>query len=260
MGNHCEEYLESIISKVGSTCRLLDISYNVKSFDVIGQNYFGDLIPFELTGLVNDKKVCLHLIMKLAPTDERFRVSGALTLFFAKEIYIYSTLLPAYKKIEQDISSKLNYVSPKCYYVCREYCKEALVIEDMRSIGYKIYTERFLDYKHIRISLIELAKFHALSFILKNKDSKVYKELADICVPLDKNTNERFMLILEDRLDKALLKFKETKYELFLQDLRGHYEKYITLVSEPDSATVICHGDIWKENLLFKYEVKRVVS
>lgn len=248
MSSYPEEYLKNIITNVALANKLEKYDYTLNDFDDIGQNYFGVLIPIVLTGFRDGQRVDFHLVMKLAPTDERFRVSGALTLFFAKEIFVYSTLFEAYKRLQ---SSNNQFVFPNCYYVDKEYCKEALVIEDMRFKGYKLHTEMYLNYNYTISSIVELSKLHALSFILKEKETQLHEEVLKICVPLNPETNKRFMNILEDRLDKALVVFKDTKYENFLNDLRRNYEEYINNMVNSVKGTAVCHGDIWKENILF---------
>lgn len=255
MNNISEEYIKSVIANVASHNSLCDWKYTVRNFESIGQNYFGVLIPIVLTGNRDDGETNLHMVLKLAPTDERYRVSGALTSFFSREIYFYSILLAVYNKLQSAFPRFTPFISPDCYYFCKEYCREVIAIQDMSVQGYKTYTRKFLTYEHIIVSLTELAKFHALSFILKMKYSNIYEEVVKVCQPLKEKTNKRFMNILENRLDKAMLHFKDTKYITLLNNLRNHYVNYIEMIAVAVKGTVICHGDIWKENVLYKYEV-----
>lgn len=255
MCDELDEYIKTIISKVASACKLSNYEYVLNKFDSIGQNYFGVLIPLILQGISGDKQVKLHIVLKLAPTDERYRVSGALTLFFNREIFIYSILFKAYDSLQTHLDSFSRYIAPACYYVCKEYCKEVLAIEDMRAQGFQLYTDSFLDYNHTSISMVTLGRFHALSFLLRLKEYKLYEEVVKNCVPLNIQTNKRFMQILEDRLDKALQYFSNTKYMDFLQDLRKRYVKYIEDMYDSVKGVALCHGDIWKENILFNYKV-----
>ncbi|CAH1636066.1 unnamed protein product [Spodoptera littoralis] len=174
----------------------------------MAQNYFGELIPITLSGTRNGFSVSYNIVLKLAPINEEYRVSGAVTVMFARETYVYSTLLKAYREIQQHLPIQSQYVIPKCYYVHQEYLKEAIALQDMTVEGYRPYVhDMFLDLDHTLISLKSLAKLHSLSFILQNKKPQQFEDIMTICVPLTENTNSRYMDIMKDRLDKALKKF-----------------------------------------------------
>lgn len=250
-----EKYIKEILDHVANGNNVTEWSVTRCDFEAIAQNYFGVLVPVVLTGKTNESAVSLGLVLKLAPTDERFRVSGALTLFFAKEIFVYSAALSKYEELQRTFSTS-PFVIPKCYFVRSDYCKEAIVMENMCTRGYKPYQDApFLDIDHMTVSLESLAKFHALSFILKNKDENVYKDVAEKCEPLTETTNKRFIEILKDRLSRAVETFGGTAYIALLQRLKENCVKFVEATAVGVKELAICHGDIWKENILFKYEV-----
>ncbi|XP_063832599.1 uncharacterized protein LOC135081744 [Ostrinia nubilalis] len=250
-----EEYIRSILDVIASICNLESYEYSRESFKTIAQNYFGVLVPVSLTAKNDGKMVNINLVLKLAPTDERYRVSGAVGVMFSREMYVYSTLLAKYHRIQESFPLKDHYLMPTCYYICKEYCKEAIAMENMCSRGFTPYTQSpFLDYAHIAVSLKSLAKFHALSFILKENEPETFKEVEIVCVPFTQETNKRFMEIILDRLQKAIEKFNGTGYVEVLNELRSNCGMYVEAAASSIQKPCICHGDIWKENILFKYE------
>lgn len=258
MNTITEEYLHSILIKITAYNNIKEYSYNTQKFETIGQNYFGIIIPvvINVVSSMKENKESLKLVLKLAPTDERYRVSGAVTQMFAREILMYDVVLKKYEEIQHDFIDKSKYVIPQCYYVCKDYCNEVIAMQDMCSIMYKPYThQNFLDIDHIRIALRSLAKLHALSFILKYQDLKLYEEVAKSFPPLTESAYKRYINIMIDRLSKAIQKFENTLYIPILNYLKMNcsiiFLKAINKVEE----TCICHGDMWKENILFKYEV-----
>lgn len=256
MSSLYQEYIRAILSKVADMNNLHDWSYTQVKFESIAQNYFGIIIPVVLSGRHDGKEVKFKLVLKLAPTDEQYRVSGAVTVMFAREIFVYSVILKEYQGIQKDFPLDEQYVIPQCYFVQKEYCKEVIVLQDMCGIDYKPYTqEMFLDLDHIIISLKALAKLHALSFILQNKNPELYDKISKICIPITERSYERYMHIMKDRLDKALEKFQNTQYVSQLQTLKRNCGKIFDLAVSAVQNTCICHGDIWKENILYKYEV-----
>lgn len=252
-----ETYIQAILNNVALELGVKEYSYESKTFESIAQNYFGILIPAHLKYLDNNKPEDVHIVLKLAPLDERYRVSGAVTTFFAKEIFTYSEVLRVYQEYLKTIPLPSQYTIPTLYYVCREYCKEAIVMENMCMKGYGPFTHgKFLDLNHIKVAIATLARFHALSMILEEKDEKLYSKVKEICVPLSEKSNKRYMDILIDRLQKAKKKLENTSYESQLNVLIENCVKYIEDAAFNVKRLCICHGDIWKENILFKYEVR----
>lgn len=250
-----KEYnLNEILQNVAQFCDLLEWHYSLRDFESMGQNYFGVLVPLYLIGTdCTEKEVKLSLVLKLAPTDKRFRLSDAVTRMFDREMFVYRVVLSKYREMQKNISV-VHFVIPTCYYIRQKYCEEVIVMQDMREDGYRPYTgHTFLDLDHMVVSLKSLAKFHALSFILKQIDEKLYTEIEKKCVPLSDLTDKRFLEVLSDRLLKALEKFADTEYVPLLSILQRNCAEYIKQTAEFTAATCICHGDMWKENILFKY-------
>lgn len=256
MSGISEEYLSAVIRKIAAVNHIEDWSYNQVKFQSIAQNYFGIIIPVVLLGKSKGEEIKLKLVLKLAPTNENYRVSGAVTVMFVREIFMYSVVLKKYQEMQKHMPKKSQFIMPQCYFVQELYCKEAIALQDMCEEGYKPYThEMFLDLDHTLISLKSLAKFHALSFHLKKDNPKLYEDIALSCVPLTDRTNLRYIEIVRDRLDKALKKFERTKYIPLLQKLKQNCAKFFNAAVHSVRNTCVCHGDIWKENILYKYEV-----
>lgn len=251
-----EKYLQTVIDNVASKLHLKEWSFTKQSFENVAQNYFGVLIPINLIGKVCESYINFPIVLKLAPMDERFRVSGAITIMFAREIFIYSKLLSKYQDIQNTLPVINQFIIPKCYYICKEYCHEVIAMENMCDKGYKPFVDSmFLDLNHINTALKSLARLHSLSFILKEKDMKLFEEAKDICVPLKESNNTRYIQILLDRLKKALKIFQNTCYAPLIEKLEHNCVNLIESTAYSVKSVCLCHGDIWKENILFQYEV-----
>lgn len=252
-----EEYISSIVSKVASNCNLIEWHHSVSKFDSIGQNYFGIIIPVTLNGCSDNKSKdskVIRIVLKLAPTDERYRVSGAVTLLFLREILVYSKLLEKYRQLQRNLHPNCQLVIPSLYHTDDAYCKEVIVMEDMTSKGYRPFVnDMFLDLQHVTVALKSLARLHSLSFILKEQDPRLYDEISDVCVPLSQKTNKRYFEVMLDRLTKAISKLESTQHMHLLEKLWRNCGKCYEI--DLANGKCISHGDVWKENILFKYEV-----
>lgn len=256
MGAITEEYIKQVLQKVSSEQGIKNWRFNEEKFESIAQNYFGIIVPIVLTGEIDGKEVQLNLVLKLAPTDKRFRISDAVTFMFAREIFAYSVVLKYYREVQNSFVPELHFVMPRCYYVQGEYHNEAIVMQNMIEDGYRPYThEMFLDLDHILISLKSLAKLHALSFILEHKNPELYSEILETCIPLTESSGKRYMEVMKDRLDKALKTFEGTEYVQLFQSLKSNCSQIFESVVTSVQKTCLCHGDIWKENVLYKYQV-----
>ncbi|CAH0677863.1 unnamed protein product [Spodoptera exigua] len=256
-----EDYLSGVVRRTALLCKLNNWSFVQEKFVNKAQNYFGELIPITLSGTRDGELVSYNIVLKLAPINEQYRVSGAVTVMFARETYVYSNLLKAYREILQRLPVRSQYIIPKCYYVQQEYCKEFIALQDMTVEGYRPYThEMFLDLDHTLVSLKSLAKLHSLSFILQHEKPQQYEDIMTICVPLTESTNSRYMDIVKDRLDKAMKKFPASNITPLLQKLRKNCAKYFKAAVYSVGNTCICHGDVWKENIMYKYEDNKPVS
>ncbi|OWR54196.1 hypothetical protein KGM_204673 [Danaus plexippus plexippus] len=174
---------------------------------------------------------------------------------FSREIFVYTKLFKKFLDLVNKLQFPFQYVIPECYYVCRDYCNEAVVLENMCEKKYMPFTgSMFLNKEHINVALSSLAKFHAMSFILKNNDKDFYKEAESVCVPLNEITNKRFIEILLNRLDKALIIFENTEYKDLIQRIKNHCTRLIRAATASVERVCLCHGDIWKENVLFQYK------
>ncbi|XP_034835821.1 uncharacterized protein [Maniola hyperantus] len=251
-----DEYIKAVINDIAITLNLKEWVYTKQNFEHIAQNYFGILIPINLNGKSDDiKNFKVPLVLKLAPTDERYRISGAVTIFFAKEIFVYTKVLHKYHEIQRTFSLSSQFVMPKCYYVRDSYCKELIALQNMCADNYKPFVNSmFLDINHIRVALLSLARFHALSYIFEKQDRRLYDMAKEFCVPITEKTNKRFMDILVDRLEKALVKFDNTDFVPLLEALKHNCVSIIESAANSVKSRCLCHGDIWKENILFKYE------
>ncbi|VVD03612.1 unnamed protein product [Leptidea sinapis] len=228
-----EDQISEVIQIIATNLRIKEWSYEKQSFKNIAQNYFGVLIPVSLFNLSNEDNVKLELVLKLAPTNEQYRVSGAVTTMFQKEIFVYTTIMPTYRKFQNDI----KHLEP-----------------NMCADGFMPFVESLvLDYNHILISLKCLAQFHAMSFILKETEHRLYKDIEEICVPLSRQTNKRFMDILKDRLMKAINKFSNSQYVQLFNYLFENCEQLVEDTFKNVNGLCLCHGDVWKENFLYKY-------
>lgn len=201
------------------------------------------------------KTVCLdgryNVVLKCAPTGQKLREVIPFETIFQREIYVYEIVFPIFKEIQQEHNVEELWESfPKCW--CTS--KEALVLENLKTQGFTLWSRsKEMDDGHMRLVLEEYAKFHALSFALRAHKAEVLKQIEDntedVYLPIIKkcgttetirNLSER---VWKDSFGESpSFDVVEVMEQLVAKGAAGKYG-------------VLCHGDTWCNNILFKYKV-----
>lgn len=194
------------------------------------------------------------------PTSSEQKEFMASTNLFHKETAIYSELL----------APMLSTASFK--FAARSYFSrdDILVLDDLSVQGYTLMPSRVgLSRKHVRIVLKSLAEMHARSMhfeqeILKKPLDKVYDEtLFEVQISRD---IAWFTTGLKTIEMMALKRSKYAKDPEVCQLIRDKFMKGLDriydLVREVPKKykKVLCHRDIWPNNLMFKFETSGKTS
>lgn len=227
-----------------------------------GDNFMGIITKLNLEDVGSNK--VLSVVVKTAASDPNTRAVMHIHAMFGREVWMYRNLIPIFKSIRKQSENDILQF-PECIEASDEDGNEWLAFEDMCSKGYSLHRPRLssLDETHMKIALTALAEFHALSFVLKHQDlllfNKLTKQVPDTVFP-PKSEGEMFKSYLGNVVERALNvisnKEHKEKLEKFCDNL---YEKIIEVL-QPNQYRVFCHGDYWKNNIMFKYKNGKPIS
>ncbi|XP_043281732.1 uncharacterized protein [Venturia canescens] len=173
---------------------------------------------------------------------------------FRKEVDLYKTVFP-------EVLQNLEKRSIPEYFFGRE--NDIIVLEDMANSGF-VMTDKFVsfDFQHCQIIIKKLAKFHAKSIIFEELEKRnLHKEFShcmqETLWPLTEGRSKRMfdaavkgvvsMIDLVENLDDSdRQKLKNTVQARSIE----HAKK---LLPSEKHRNVLCHGDLWANNILFKY-------
>ncbi|XP_060534510.1 uncharacterized protein LOC132706930 [Cylas formicarius] len=222
-----------------------------------GDNYLGEIYTIRVREKNGDR--VLNLILKSASTNAKLREVVVIKNIFSREAFLYQMVLPELYKLQEDKAISDRFTgSAKCYGTTLVDQEESILMENLKSDGFKLWERRKpMDEHHIELVFSEYARYHAASMALKQlkpeKFSELSENLGDVFATDNPSSQERwkayeqsvFQSILEvvnddDRLRMSAENFRDSK-DQFFEDLKQ--EKY-----------VITHGDCWTNNMLFKYE------
>lgn len=187
------------------------------------------------------------------PTSSEQREFMEATNLFLKEATIYSDLL-------SPMASKGLNCAAKSYF-SRD---NILVLEDLTLKGYKLMPPRAnFSQKHVQMVLKSLANLHAMSIhfektVLKEPLDKVYdKTLFEVTIDRDNTWYTTGLKTLE------MIALKGSEFardpvmcQLIQEKLMKGFGRIYELVREVPTKyrKVVCHRDIWSNNLMFKFD------
>lgn len=209
----------------------------------------------------------LSLIMKLPPDSkvrqERLNSKQA----FENEIFSYEILLPAMVKLQQDhcVDEKDGFFRfPKSYgtYADPENGNYALVMEDLAVRDYEMRNKfETWNFEHCKLVMIELGRYHALSFGLRDQSPAVFAELSK------RRPTFLMNLIDKEKVKNAwsqkytkISKMFETEENEWADKIEALGSTYVERIREccaqnaAEPFSVMNHGDCWNNNIMYRYE------
>lgn len=252
-----EAVKEALKAHKGGEARLT--SWQIKDFTSKGDNYASVVSSVELDFDLNGNDESITYIVKINPCHGMESFEETTHTIFLKEAEFYIKLLPQLNGVlrEHELSPL---AVPECHYGTLEKKKELIFLEDLRPRGFRMFDRRKgLDVAHASLVLKELARLHAASLLLQKKDPEYSKDTLLHRGWINMTDDGFGMLqVLEGVMDTGIMMLKKvggyessiTWAESTKSKLREIFEKQM----EPCKHQVICHGDAWNNNLLFKYD------
>ncbi|KAJ9590464.1 hypothetical protein L9F63_016495 [Diploptera punctata] len=227
-----------------------------------GDDHFTSLTSFvNLVIKFDDKTPETHpMVLKLPPENPVFRKYMRTEPQFYNEVVMYTEAIPAmleFIRSKCKLSTSEYEVFPKCYFGKWENMKGAVILEDMRNVGFRMCEERVvLDYGHCVVALKALGRYHAMSYGMKKLKSSSFYRLAKTFKETMFDTENFFQIIIA-RVVEYLERDKEFDNDT-LQRFKDHIKDaeklMLDLIKPKEPLAVLCHGDFCRNNVFFKYD------
>lgn len=258
-----KEECETIVSRYfKSKYNLLE--YKLRPISDELEGFLGQHMWLEVAAEHQNEIKNLSFFAKFAPTVDEVAEYCKQILAFGNEVWIFEKLIPEFKKYYPEFDSSFL---PKYYFSRGD---ELIVLENCVLTNYEVFdSPDILPLDHIRLVLKTLAKFHAASFIYEERKSEEMKQTYRLTDEYDNNLKESFfqfdtehlgykwqlasekcMHLIIDRMPEERIsreQFKQKFSELVLECFQ---------ISQPSSKfrNVVCHADMWRNNVMFRYE------
>ncbi|XP_063363838.1 uncharacterized protein LOC134652606 [Cydia amplana] len=251
--------LAEIIQKTAKIIDIHDIEYVIQYGCEDVDTFFSNTYLVDISGKRNGSKIKKKILIK-CHLDLNQRANF-------RELYkrghvFYNTIVPKLLEIQRTfkVIEGLKIKFPNCIYSSEEYNKEVMVLSQMQDT-YNIHN-RFLSISidQAKLTLKNMAKLHALSFVWETYYSEEFDEIKTI---LSKNVQYSDLVKLPNSMkycyDTSVNVVLNSSYKEKLTALDGHLLA-ILKTPPPLQYSTICHGDCWINNIIFKNKATRPVE
>ncbi|XP_018327210.1 uncharacterized protein LOC108738326 [Agrilus planipennis] len=249
------KHIRKLLHKLSLTEKLINITPSALS----GDGYLGMITKVYLVAVNNNGSTkTLNLIVKSATANPGVRSQLRIDVAFKTESIFYEKIFTVFDRLQTENGITEPFISVPCYYTCTDYLDETLILEDMKEQNYLMYKKSTsLDYDHIILSLKTYAKFHALSFALRDQKSDIFEQLRQEVKTTFTNSHPKELLQKFMESSNADLLASLSQDERIQNKMKEIVKRSVeTLLDEGTQENEYCvfiHGDCWLNNLLFKY-------
>lgn len=261
--------IKVLLEKVAEAEGLVDFEIVVGSNTKKNVNFLGELISVVVSGKqINangtkiDKK--LDLLCKFAPVHSLNK--GLKTeKMYEREIFFYKNVAPAFNRFQEEmkLSPDDRFTSfPKCYdAVCAPEDDTCVIImQDLRSEGFALWpNEKPTPFERVRLIVEELAKFHAISFAMKDQRPEQFAEFTKlddfVRVFL---TVDHFEAVFRQSIERAMKALRSEEHKSIFRECLQNYRDVCNNCLQgrfSDESCVVTHGDCWKNNVIYRSAV-----
>ena len=268
--NDLKKIIENYFYK---THKQINVKYKINKLlieKITRNGFLGDY--YSLTIFLSIKKVSyekfffknyISLFIKRLPSDNSY-LNGFNV--FTKEINIYKNLLPRLVYINDN--SHNNFITN--HYLTKN--DELIVFDNLKELNYKLFinekSKYLFDYEHLSLTLKVISRLHAASLILefrtKQKVYEMYKNcLVENAYPKDPS-NVRVIgfnnaVSVHCEFIKNIDKYKNLSNinEIITKFIEIMNQVYDYVLMSEVYQNVVIHGDLWCNNIMFKYDDHR---
>ncbi|XP_042874594.1 uncharacterized protein LOC122254789 [Penaeus japonicus] len=251
-----EAVKETLKADKGAEAQLT--SWRIEDFTKLGDNY-ASVVTSVVVGFTREgTESQTSYVVKINPCHGFQNMEKATNIGFVKETEFYGKLLPQLNSALEEAGLK-PLCFPAYYYSYLELGKELFFLEDLRQRGYKMFDRRKgLDVAHASLVLKELAKLHAASLLLQKKNPEYFKG-THLHMDWANAFNDAVDvgMMFGGYLDNAVTMLENIGgyggVIKWIQSIKPNIREIFEKELEPSKYHVLCHGDPWNNNLLFRY-------
>lgn len=253
--------LESLPKELqGFTKRIIEktnyIKYDieVKYFDTRGNNFLAEPYEIDITGEATDGEKKTNIFVKWQIPQQNFKLLPIENVYL-NEVFIYKDLSNIFTTLqdEANVPQKDRYKIAKSY---EETDNTAIILENLSKNGFRTYEKlEVISFKYAELAIKEMAKFHALTFVIEDKLPDYYNNkikvikspfiFNDDWAGLMRNICAHVASLYDNDVKERINNFSST----LIEKLPKYYDRQNSV------KCTLNHGDFKKNNLLVRTQV-----
>ncbi|XP_058455856.1 uncharacterized protein LOC131433087 [Malaya genurostris] len=204
----------------------------------------------------------ISFVSKIKPTEGKLAEEFKKSDIFDKEIFIYRTVLPKLGTIISNLGGTIELAPQLIYW--SDVSSNLLVLEDLTVRGYSVENQQLgLNMEQSKMAIEKLAFFHAASAILITENPNELAKYVKGTFHTDHKEKLKYFT-------SALTVIGESAAELGINSnvankLKALPQKALQKAidaygSDFQGLKVLNHGDLWTNNIMFKYNQTELVD
>lgn len=255
---NCSE-LHTCIEHVAEIKGINDFGYHVDYICGKSENYIANIFRVFIKGTGNENNNFSAIIKTLINTTRQ-------ELFHElhkREVIAYEKVISRFIEMQNSIDDNLRLVLCECIYSSIKKSNEVMILKDMELDGFvtdnKLARYEDLTFDQVSSVLSELAKFHALSFVFEKKDRDAFDQtilgFEDILFQNNFLNKSKLRNYFYESYEMSVNLVSDFEVKKKLEEIRDNILEILQMYAKSGKTNVMCHGDCWINNMLFKYEV-----
>lgn len=241
-------------------------SYSMSQGAQKGDNVIGKMLSLKVE---TEEETSLDVVVKsLLPLTGEVDAAAIGTSQFYVALQVFPAEMTYYQQVRPLLQQLTGYSLniPKMYSAKSDGLNDYIALEDLRPQGYKMADKRKgLTLHEVTKVLAKLAMLHAHSYAVLNQENEVMEELKNSV--LNGHVWGRKIADLDQEVffNKLVEKMQEVMREIGQADTAAKMQRFTDISyklllglwekrgTSPKYFQVILHGDLWTNNVLFKY-------
>ncbi|XP_049873422.1 uncharacterized protein LOC126371973 [Pectinophora gossypiella] len=257
--SRCHQDFIEILYKVAAKLNLRDLEYVIEYGSEDIDMFYTGIYKVDIKGAGEKQRVKYVAIVKWHG-DPKKRVSCR--ELYHREYIFYECIVPELLDIQRrfEIIEGLKMKFPNCILANIELNKETIVF--LRDNKFRCL-DRFhkIDLAHASLVIKNLAKLHALSFVLEKTKPKFLEEIKKQCSKDVQYSDPTYV-------SKSMVYYFNTSVNVVwdptakekLKALAPSIVRVLNKCTTSGPHSVLCHGDCWNNNIFYIYQRNRPVD
>ncbi|KAI8123577.1 hypothetical protein FF38_00681 [Lucilia cuprina] len=287
------EILTKFSPKIFETYKKLALERGILSYELnarpvsgVGENSYGFILQvcIKATKMLESSPRATKsfvTILKISPKNPAFRAHSRIVDLYRREVFMYQQVFKEFRQLELERLNELKCINdvkltksnnfdivPDILYANLDLQDEFIIFEDLTLSDFKQNSRTNMpSYDLVSATFRSIAKMHAMSFVLQYRKPELFKRLtqqmsdnlftADM-EPLTVEFGKRYI-----RRTRAMLEldsYSSSKQIEALKHLECNFKDICLQCVDGQRVApyaVLCHGDFWNNNILYKYDAQQ---